>query len=896
MQFPCSHKRSKSALARSLLHRDKYKAESGDDDKSTTGSDVDSDTGSPISRTASPLDGSRSSHPKQQPTNLKPPTSQPSNTSVADTSKYGATGLQTAEDTIEQSVRKFKLFEILRSGDETAVTQAVRETSAIPQTSIVGEDSDRSRKPLAGPLKGTTLLHLAIQCAEPAVVERILAVAKSTSHISFDVNARDREGNTSLHLASILGRPSIVRMLLEQKDINDALPNYQGRSALDLARTPEIFQQLQLFRSIYIDAKVREVRELVKINAYEELEQLLEDSRVESVLDVNSAELAGDLDTVQSGGTLLHEAARKKDLRLIQLLLMHGADPFRRDRKGKLPQDITKDDRTRNILKRSPAAAAAQRGIQEKAVLGSGPSPGGESTPGGKEAREMRGYLKKWTNYTSGYKLRWFVLEDGVLSYYKHQDDTGSACRGAINMKIATLHMDPQDKTKFEIQGKSSVKYHLKANHAVEAKRWFWTLTNAIQWTKDEAKEEQRQKQRQAEQLRKAKLGEGTLRTDEASSNRGAISGGTPLSTTTSRVSFQDARLGSPNVTGNDASSMKSYEESFTAKEATQTANEISATIVAGGSDDEDADEISIHEEQPTNKDTFEISAHSASFQLSLLAQVSAALKLESSKSPSTPVSDPTVAQAISAYDSAVRSLQGLVEDLLRISRDRDKYWQYQLDREADARRMWEESMAQVVREQEALEGRIGESEDKRKRTKRALREVLENTSLPPSRPSRLSNQRASEDQRLVQNVSEELRSGDDVHFPSRRKSVGFRERGRRKSTITSLTNLSDSDTEENEEFFDAVDTGEVYLTELPPALPGPSPVSPNGDSRALEDLRKTKETEISSSFKGYEDPIRQQLKLDPNNRPPRSLWVRYFNLNVGSLLANILYSISLKA
>ena len=33
----------------------------------------------------------------------------------------------------------------------------------------------------------------------------------------------------------------------------------------------------------------------------------------------------------------------------------------------------------------------------------------------------MKGYLKKWTNYTSGYKLRWFVLEDGVLSYYKHQ-------------------------------------------------------------------------------------------------------------------------------------------------------------------------------------------------------------------------------------------------------------------------------------------------------------------------------------------------------------------------------------------------------------------------------------------------------------------------------------------
>jgi hypothetical protein len=109
--------------------------------------------------------------------------------------------------------------------------------------------------------------------------------------------------------------------------------------------------------------------------------------------------------------------------------LLHGADPFHRDRKGKLPQEVTKDERTRGVLKRSPAAAAAQRGIQEKAVLGSSASVatailGGtfsEAALTSKEGREMKGYLKKWTNYTSGYKLRWFVLEDGVLSYYKNQ-------------------------------------------------------------------------------------------------------------------------------------------------------------------------------------------------------------------------------------------------------------------------------------------------------------------------------------------------------------------------------------------------------------------------------------------------------------------------------------------
>ncbi len=322
--------------------------------------------------------------------------------------------------TIQESVRMFKLFEVLRSGDSTAIAKAVKDTSELPPALEHAGGSNIAPTGISGKLEGTTILHLAIQCADPSVVEQILAVAKSTPSATIDVNARDREGNTPLHLASMLGRPTTVRLLLEQPETVDSLLNYQGRSPLDLARTPDIFQQLQLSRSLFVDTKVREMQELVSKGSYDEIEKLLEDPHVETVLDVNSEELARDPSTVQSGGTLLHEAAHNKDLKLIQILLLHGADPFRRDRKGNLPQDVTKDERTRAILKKSPAAAAAQRGVQEKAILGN-PLQVTENSLGGKEGREMKGYLKKWTNYTTGYKLRWFVLEDGVLSYYKHQ-------------------------------------------------------------------------------------------------------------------------------------------------------------------------------------------------------------------------------------------------------------------------------------------------------------------------------------------------------------------------------------------------------------------------------------------------------------------------------------------
>jgi len=743
---------------------------------------------------------------------------------------------------LEQSVRKFRIVEALRSGDTASISKAIRETAdGGPRSSISSLGTLA-----AGALEDTTILHLAIQCAELPVVEYVL----SNGAGSIDLNARDKDGNTPLHIASNQGRTQVVRLLLEQKDINDAIANYQGRLPIDVSKNPDIFQHLQLARSLFTEAKIREVQELVKREDYGLLKEVLEEERLKTVLDINSPDFASDATTLQSGGTLLHEAARQRNTKLIQLLLLHGADPFRRDRKGKLPQDVTKDDTTRAMLKRSPAAVAAQRGIQEKAVLGNAAAQAASAGPhdplAGREGREMKGYLKKWTNYRKGYQLRWFVLEDGVLSYYKHQDDAGSACRGAINMRIAKLHMSADEKTKFEIIGKSSVKYTLRANHEIEAKRWFWALNNSIQWTKDQAREEERQKARDAEMLRQARdHGSLLASTENLTLAESRTSAQMSRAHSSSKISTQRTDVAGTSTIGSGEDDDDDRDEFGTDAGHSRRP---SAPVIPGDLDDDDddlPDDMSGPNQPAITKDAFNITAQSAKLQLDTIAAVNSSLMAEAAKNPTTQLNDASVSQALSTYDGAIRTLTDLVGTLLKISKDRDAYWQYRLDREVQIRRMWEESMAKVAQEQEQLEAKYGAAEMKRRLTKKALREVM------------ISGGDAVSLDETHEEAHEEV-----GELPQKSPATGI---PRRQTALEQIIQMSDSgSSEDEEEFFDAVDAGEVKVEELPP-VEGPS------EPKAVV---VSGELDISSAFRGYENGIRTRLKIDADNRPKISLWV----------------------
>jgi hypothetical protein len=433
-------------------------------------------------------------------------------------------------------------------------------------------------------------------------------------------------------------------------------------------------------------------------------------------------------------------------------------------------------------------------------------------------------------------------------------------------MRIARLSMDPQDKLRFEIQGKSSVKYHLKANHQVEAKRWYWALNNAIQWAKDEKREEEKRQIEENEALQHAKLEAHKSRTrDDATSVHSVRSTGRLLTIgTVPGVPSTSANASSTGIGEDEPGSTSLYESSVLGGDFSKIVSQTGTATIEGDLDDyeEFGDDASSREVQPASKDAFNITAQSIRLQLDLMAQVSNSLQLERARNPTLQISDPSTIQALSAYESSVGTLKGMIGDLLRISKDRDVYWQYRLDREANIRRMWEESMAKVAHDQEELESRIGESEVKRRRAKRALRDALETIGVEESAPESPSK---------VEGDDEFLDAAETVGGKPLERRGSLISPTKRRSFFVDLSALDESDSEEDEEFFDAVDSGEVEVVEMPVVSPSMKPIEQVLD---IGDERQQVARNIAPSFAGYEDGTRKRLKLDADNRPKISLWV----------------------
>ncbi|XP_029962614.1 pleckstrin homology domain-containing family A member 3 isoform X1 [Salarias fasciatus] len=97
----------------------------------------------------------------------------------------------------------------------------------------------------------------------------------------------------------------------------------------------------------------------------------------------------------------------------------------------------------------------------------------------------MEGMLYKWTNYMTGWQPRWFVLENGVISYYDSEDDVGKGSKGSIKMSVCDIKVHPSDLTRLELIIPGEQHFYVRAVNAAERQRWLVALGSSKAGTLD---------------------------------------------------------------------------------------------------------------------------------------------------------------------------------------------------------------------------------------------------------------------------------------------------------------------------------------------------------------------------------------------------------------------------
>jgi len=640
-------------------------------------------------------------------------------------------------------------------------------------------------------------------------------------------------------------------LLLDQEETDDTLRNAEGKTCKEVAKTREVVRIIQglarttsftistetkpdsrsLLTASFLSLLHTYIRSPPTAPAPDALLRLLQSPRIRNV-DLNQLD-------AQSGSGLLHEAVKRKDLRLIELAVRSGADVFVRDRRGRgLSEVAGKDDRIKAYLKQF---------INHDQTLLEAPSLTAAQEP------VMRGYLNKYGNVAKGYNNRWFVLKDGMLSCeflfmlkvasaetkadYRHQDDENLACRGSLSMRNARVKASSTDKLRFEVHATTRKgegipeKWYMKANHAIEVARWVQALQRAIDWS---------QRGKSADSDAGSILSTATDLTSDPPKKR--------FSKVTKNAVFGYIKRSDSSKKGSPSPSLH-----YETVPVTTSADPYSS--------DEETSTKATSQENPPHQESFELLGNTATAHIDLAVQLLAGLDSETfdSNTEETQVTlKATIAQA-----------QSMFGEYIRMSQDREAWFKAKLARERERAGIWEESLHKVVQEGEELEEELKRTIKQHKQLKRRSRalhdvdldatvwqkpvktvSILEAPDIivAPGLPA------VEEKSPVLIASPQSLKRGDttDIQSPVS-PAKAFQDR-----VIPSrMSSTSDSD---SDEFFDAVEANAL------PNMIIPEPLKTHSAMPTSEGWIDT------SLFEGYAHP-RERLAISVDNRPPVSLW-----------------------
>ncbi|TFK84172.1 hypothetical protein K466DRAFT_497061 [Polyporus arcularius HHB13444] len=716
------------------------------------------------------------------------------------------------------SLYQVRLLSALRSGDPARIHPFLTDFSKDRRNSAEN-DVDL----------GAAALHLAIRCASCETISLLL------SHRSISPNAiyPPGSGTTALHLAASLSRTDVVNLLLEQDGIDDSLRDSQGRTVLDVARGKDTIRAIRDSRAL-LTASYRSLLRSYILSPHndpppEALLKLLDSPRVRLV-DLSYLDDA-------SGRTLLHEAARRKDLRLVEKAIRAGADVFVRDRKGRpVYESAPKDDKVRAFLR--------QFTNQDNSLIQEPSS----------EPPELRGYLNKYTNVAKGYNTRWFVLHQGVLSYYRHQDDENLACRGSIAMRTAVLSVPTGTSgLRFEVhstpsRGHSSVqKWYLKANHPVEASRWITALQKSMEIARRESEQQDRRSgESSAPSLKPSLSISGSSYHAHRRKDRAT---GALVSTASSAGDAESGGETNDRHDGYDLFEGPEHEAETVAEDSTSEAGSTN---------------------QVPHANAFELQGNALMAQVDLAAQLLSGL-------PAQVPGSPRAVELSKALTDTFNSVSGMLSEYVSMVKEREEWYKSKLERERERQNIWEESLQAVVREGDMLEKELRSRFRRRSRTA----SVGQDGTIR-RRPAALVSSPTSEEATtpvaayptpVLQPDLSSPPPGENVPTPT--GTIAERRADRQSMPAASALDDEMGDTDEEDEFFDAIESNTLPNLVITQSLIQPSP--------AQQFLSR----EVYAAYL----KLRDRLSITSDDRPPMSLWAVLKN-SIGKDLTKISFPV----
>ncbi|SMN22919.1 similar to Saccharomyces cerevisiae YAR042W SWH1 Protein similar to mammalian oxysterol-binding protein [Maudiozyma saulgeensis] len=821
-----------------------------------------------------------------------------------------ATTGKTESKIVSKPLLKLKLLDVLRKGSYEELLQLVKaqfvpvdDTNVIQVTRLI--------------------LHYAIQVAPFLLIKEIITknvdpsldvVPAEKLSLRIDINEQDNNGNTPLHLAAYQSRTDVVSLLMDQPSINDCITNDINLQPFELCRNINVAQLMQYKRSQYIADIATEFRTAFNNRDFQHLESILNNQRNFQLLDINGMD-------PQTGDTVLHEFVKKRDVMMCRWLLEHGADPFKRDSKGRLPIDLVKNaasssavttsttDTTSEALTGSGAAGAADvsnvttqlaidmelkkmldKSATEQSVINidnSNHKPEKLVNNRLTAAPTFKGYLKKWTNFAQGYKLRYFILSgDGKLSYYIDQDDTQNVCRGSLYVSNCYIHLDSSEKLKFEIIGggtNETIRWHLKGNHPIETNRWVWAIQGAIRYAKDRNKGlvpppavpkfNQRGEEAMNLPMKLSVNDHISISADDMNDLASIKTGKTDISSNAAKFDKESqvaSTLTSP--TGEDLNDLPSSETKLNNK------NFEDEVEIDEDEEEEDEDENNRMYDIATNNGVdvqltygpysqkLHFLKRSIAIELSSLGELLGDPSLRENHD-----STEEVGEIIETVNKSIYTMNNNFDKLNDLTEKRDKRLINMLRKQYDVNNVWMQSMKELELELIEKDTKLHGLEDERKQ----LRKVLEQATTSGG----------------IQIDKGNLDKDDNARSPINKDDNAMQQ-------LVELINHRDDDVTADDsdvdEFFDAeeMESANEVEPELERTDDGsakqleqPETEIESGTAMEIHDYTKalpvitTAQTEKKDringdrSFNGYENGPRTRVKLDSDNRPSVSLW-----------------------